>query len=470
MQFTSLFFLFLFLPLSVAIYLLMPSVKGKNAALLFTSLLFYTIGQPQYLPVLLLTAAVNQFFARRIVPGQKKTLLLPLLFNLLLLVFFKYTNFLLGIFGITAADGSGVLSLALPLGISYFTFQLISYQIDIYRNKIVPAPSYGRLLLFISMFPKMPMGPIVRYADISEQFDSRKTNPQAIFRGLVRFCVGLGKKVLLADYCARLITSLSPVNTGLAAWAVAIVFVFQLYFDFSGYADMAIGLGRVFGFRYPENFDLPFASGSVSELWRRWHMTLGSFFKDYVYIPLGGNRKGLPRQIFNLLVVWLLTGLWHGASWNFVLWGLYFFVLLALEKLLWKYLEKLPRVLRRLMTLFFIVVGFVLLSFDNAADALSLWGTMFAPEAFWSAAVWTKLRSSIPLLLVCLAGCTVLPRMVAMIWSGLFAERQRGKRLAVTPKRAFYAVSLMIFALVLLYFSTVSLVGLGTSPSIYANF
>ncbi len=470
MQFTSLFFLFLFLPLCLAVYLLIPSVKAKNAVLLIASLLFYAAGQPQYLPLLLVSAFINQYLACRIVPGQKKTLFLPILFNLLVLIFFKYTNFLLGIFGWTGADGTGVLKLALPLGISYYTFQLLAYQIDIYRNKTAPAPSYWRVLLLISMFPKIPMGPIVRYADIESQLDSRKTGPQAIFRGLVRFCVGLGKKVLIADYVARLIKELSPANTGLAAWAVAILFVFQLYYDFSGYADMAIGLGRVFGFRYPENFDLPFASASVSELWRRWHMSLGSFFKDYVYIPLGGNRKGKVRQILNLLVVWLLTGLWHGASWNFVLWGLFFFVLLALEKLLWPVLEKLPYFVRNLLTLIAIVIGWVFLAYTDAAGTMSALRAMFAPDVFWSAAVWTKLRGAIPLIVLCILGCTVLPRWIAMIWSSLFAERQRGRSLSVTPKRAFYAVSLMIFALVLLYFSTVSIVGLGTSNSIYANF
>lgn len=471
MEFTSLFFLFLFLPLSLAVYLLMPSTRAKNAVLLVASLLFYAIGQPQYLPLLLVSALVNQFFACRIVPGQKKTLVWPLAFNLLMLIFFKYTNFLLSLVGITAADGSNVLKLALPLGISYFTFQLISYQVDIYRNKTAPAPSYGRLLLFISMFPKMPMGPIVRYSEISEQFDRRRSSAQAAFRGMVRFCVGLGKKVLLSDYCARLITSLSPAETGLAAWATALAFLFQLYFDFSGYADMAIGLGRVFGFRYPENFDLPFTSLSVGEFWRRWHMTLGSFFKDYVYIPLGGNRRGKARQIFNLLVVWLLTGLWHGASWNFVLWGLYFFVFIMIEKLLGERLEKIPRVLRRIVTAFVCMVGISLASCSDMQSAMALWGAMFAPETFWSAAVWAKLRGSILLLIACALGCTALPRMLSMIWSSLFAERRRGgKSLQITPKRAFYAASLMIFALLLLYFSTVSIVGLGSSPSIYANF
>ena len=346
MEFSSLFFIYVFLPLTAAIYFLIPGIRRKNVVLIAASLLFYAMGQPVYLFLLLGLSYVNYYFGTLLAEKNRKLLIIAVSVNLLALGLFKYLDFLLGIFGLHVEGGVLLTALrtltqslnsllgtsfrapttALPLGISFYTFQALSYLIDIYRGKNRGAERFSDFLLYICMFPKMAQGPIVRYEQIAPQLTQRRTNPRMIFDGILRFATGLAKKVLLADYAGKVISNLASDPAGLTflgAWLSAFLFLFQIYFDFSGYTDMAIGIGRIFGFRYPENFDLPYVSTSITEFWRRWHMTLGSFFRDYVYIPLGGNRKGRGRQILNLLVVWALTGLWHGASWNFVLWGLY---------------------------------------------------------------------------------------------------------------------------------------------------
>lgn len=475
MELASLFFIYVFLPLTVAVYFLIPSMRGKNAVLTAASLIFYAVGKPLYLLVLLGSAVVNHLLAKRIVPARRATLVLPVALNLLLLIVFKYLDFFLGIFGVHGADGGGVLNWALPLGISFYTFQLISYHIDIYRGKTRPAATFSKLLLYISMFPKMPVGPIVRYCDVEKQLDSRRTNPRAIFEGSIRFLIGLAKKVLIADYAAKVVTELAPAQIGIAAWFSALMYLFRIYFDFSGCSDMAIGLGRVFGFRYGENFDLPYTSRSVTEFWRRWHISLGSFFRDYVYIPLGGNRKGKLRQILNMAVVWALTGLWHGASWNYVIWGLYFFLLLTAEKQLLPRLERLPYLLRNLLTMFFVLIGWVIFSHESFAELGAAFAAMFAPKQFWSGSVWVQIRSSIPLLLLCIVGSSVLPRWFGMIWSGIFAQKQacradRSFARKVTLRKLIYAVSLLAYGLLLLWLCTVSLVGSTAAPSLYAAY
>lgn len=475
MEFSSLFFLYIFLPLTLAVYFLVPSMRAKNAVLTVASLIFYATGRPLYLLVLLGSAFVNYALGKRVQPNRRGTLVLPVAVNLLLLVFFKYLNFFLGIFGIHGAEGGDVLKLALPLGISFFTFQAIAYHADIYRGKTQPAAQFSKLLLYLSMFPKMPVGPIVRYSEVEPQLMRRRTNSRAIFEGGIRFLVGLAKKVLIADYAAKVITELAPAQIGMAAWFSALMYMFQIYFDFSGCSDMAIGLGRVFGFRYCENFDLPYASRSVTEFWRRWHMSLGSFFRDYVYIPLGGNRKGKARQILNMAVVWALTGLWHGASWNYILWGLYFFVLLSVEKQLMPKLESWPFLLRNLLTMFFVLMGWVIFSHENLSELGAAFAAMFAPKQFWSGAVWVQIRNSLPLFLLCIVGSSVLPRWFSLIWSGLFAQKQecranRAFARKITVRKVIYAVSLFAYGLLLLWLCTVSLVGSTGAPSLYAAF
>lgn len=468
MEFSSLYFIYLFLPLTLAVYFLMPGMKQKNMILIVASLLFYAMGQPYYLPLLLLTAYVNYVLSWRLDAEHPSTLVLPIVLNVGVLFIFKYLNFLLGIFGITAADGGNALNLIAPIGISFYTFQLVSYQVDVYRRKCDPARSFSKLLLYISMFPKMMMGPIVRYEQIERQLDRRRSNPRAVFQGLVRFAVGLAKKVLIADYAYNVYAQLEMEKTGAAAWLGALMFMFYIYFEFSGCTDMAIAMGRIFGFRYPENFDLPYTSRSITEFWRRWHMTLGSFFRDYVYIPLGGNRRGKARQLLNLLAVWALTGLWHGAKWNFVLWGLYFFLLLSVEKQLLPKLERLPNLVRTLITMFFVLLGWVLFANEDMSVLRDVFARMFGKGAFWSASVGVILKNSLPLILLCIVGSTALPRMIGFVWSGLFLRREKNDTFSL--RECVYIVGMLLFAALLVYFCTASLVGAASKPSLYASF
>ena len=454
MEFSNLFFLYIFLPLTLAVYFLVPQMRGKNYVLITASLIFYAMGQPYYLPLLLLTAYANYALAYRVQDGNRAMLAVAVGGNLAVLLLFK----LLGQFT----------SVALPIGISFYTFQLVSYQVDVYRGKTRPAQYFTKLLLYVSMFPKMVMGPIVRYEQVEKQLERRKTNPKAIFEGLIRFVVGLAKKVLIADYAYSVYDQLSNQAFGGAAWLGALMFMFYIYFEFSGCTDMAIGLGRVFGFRYAENFDVPYASSSITEFWRRWHITLGSFFRDYVYIPLGGNRKGRARQILNLLVVWALTGLWHGTSLNFILWGLYFFVLLAIEKQITPKLERLPFAVRNLLTMFFVLIGWVLFAHENIAELGNTFAMMFGKGAFWSGSVTVILKNSVPLILMCLLGSSVLPRWFAAIWSILLVRQKKQNRFSLL--QTLHAVSLFLFAALLLYLCTASLVGASSKPSLYASF
>lgn len=454
MEFSNLFFLYLFLPLTLAVYFLVPQMRGKNYVLIAASLIFYAMGHPYYLPLLLLTAYANYALAHRVEKVNRTLLAVAVGGNLGFLLLFK----LLGQF-------AGV---ALPIGISFYTFQLVSYQVDVYRGKTRPAQYFSKLLLYVSMFPKMVMGPIVRYEQVEKQLERRRTNPKAIFEGLIRFVVGLAKKVLIADYAYGVYDQLSKQAFGGAAWLGALMFMFYIYFEFSGCTDMAIGLGRVFGFRYAENFDVPYASSSITDFWRRWHITLGSFFRDYVYIPLGGNRKGKGRQILNLLAVWALTGLWHGTSLNFILWGLYFFILLAIEKQIMPKLERLPFVVRNLITMFFVLIGWVLFAHENMAELGNTFAMMFGKGVFWNGSVTVILKNSIPLIVLCLLGSSVLPRWFAAIWSILLVRQKKQNRFSLP--QTLHAISLFLFAALLLYLCTASLVGASSKPSLYASF
>lgn len=456
------------MPLIFIIYYLVPRMEQKNTVLLAASLVLYAFGQLYYLPLLLLTAYVNYRLADFVTPGKKSSLALPLALNIGVLVLFKYLNFLLSIFGVTGADGGAAVSLAAPIGISFYTFQLIAYHVDIYREKSEPAENFKKFLLFLSLFPKMPMGPIIRYGQIEQQLYQRKIQPRAVFQGLVRFAAGLAKKVLIADYAYAFYLQFSQQKFGAAAWLGALFYMFYIYFEFSGCTDMAIAMGRMFGFRFPENFDVPYASKSITEFWRRWHMTLGSFFRDYVYIPLGGNRKGRARQILNLFIVWALTGLWHGAHWNYLIWGLYFFVLLTAEKLLIDKLDRLPFAVRNLITMFLVLIGWVIFANEDLSALGASLGRMFGAGSFWGAQVGVLLKNALPLLALCLIGSSVLPRWLSAIWSNVFLRNAKGNRFSVW--QCVYAAGMLIFAAVLLYLCTVSLAGAASKPSLYASF
>ena len=493
MEFSDLLFLYILLPLTLLVYFLMPDIRKKNRVLLVVSLLFFGLQQPLYLPLILGLSWMNWKMALGIRPGARHTLVLPVALNIAVLGLFKYLDFFLGILGVGTEDGC-LLSLlktmvnglndlgfsfreptsVLPIGLSFYIFSVLSYLVDVYRQVVPAETSFGQLLLYLLMFPKLLQGPIVRYEQIRGQLRERRTNPRMIFEGAQRFVLGLSKKVLLADYAGRLVAELASGAadmTFVGAWLSALAFFFQIYFDFSGYSDMAIGLGRIFGLTYCENFDLPYTSRSITEFWRRWHISLGSFFRDYVYIPLGGNRKGRGRQVLNMLVVWTLTGLWHGASWNYVIWGLYFFLLLTTEKLLMPRLEKLPGALRTAGTLTLVLFGWVIFSHEDLRALAGALGAMFGLQGFAAAGVWTKFLNSLPLLLVCALGSSGLPRIAGRILAGVFdMDRKRKRSGTATVPRVTYLIAAFLAMAVLLGLCTVSLVGSTSAPSIYGNF
>lgn len=365
-------------------YILAKDIHKKNLVMLAFSLIFYTWGEPLYIILLLAMTFVNWMFSLQIeryrgTRRAKQFIVLTVVVDLALLAIFKYTTFILGSMNSGFGMALPIPNIVLPIGISFYTFQILTYVVDVYRGEVPAQKKFSYLLLYVSLFHQLIAGPIVRYKDIIDEIEDRTTRHSDVSKGINRFVTGLGKKVLLANACGSLADkillsdALVAQNTMaetmahltaqpvLSLWLGVLMFMLQIYLDFSAYSDMAIGMGQMIGFHYKENFDYPYLSRSVSEFWRRWHMTLGSFFKDYVYIPLGGNRKGIVRTFVNLFVVWVLTGLWHGASWNFALWGLYFFILIAIEKLfLGELLERIPRVYSHIYLLFTVFFGWIL--------------------------------------------------------------------------------------------------------------
>ena len=384
MLFSSIPFLYYFLPLTLLCYFLAPR-RAKNAVLLLFSLVFYAWGEPKY--VLFMVASILQgyLFGRlvekyRNYPRRSKLFLtVSVLFSLLLLGYCKYADFFIRSFNAVTGLSVPLLRVALPIGISFYTFQILSYVVDVYRGTVVAQRNLIDLGTYIAMFPQLIAGPIVRYADIEPQLKERRSTPDMIAAGAQRFVLGLAKKVLIANVLYQLITVYKSTTqpSVLYSWMYAAAYMLHIYFDFSGYSDMAIGLGKIFGFHFAENFNYPYISRSATEFWRRWHMSLGSWFRDYVYIPMGGNRVAPVRRYFNILVVWILTGLWHGADWNFVLWGLFFAVFLIMEKgFLLKPLQKLP-VLSHLYTLLLVAVSFVIFDSAGLSEAATHLGRMF---------------------------------------------------------------------------------------------
>jgi len=382
MLFSSIPFLYYFLPAVVGIYFLAPG-KLKNTVLLLSSLFFYGWGEPKLLLLMIFTIVL--FWGCGLAIGRSKTqqqkkgwLLVSVVISVALLGLFKYADFFIGTFNSLTGLGIPMLRLALPVGISFYTFQCLSYTIDVYRQRVLPQKNILSFGAYVSMFPQLIAGPIVRYSDIDRMLEERTHSLEQCALGLRRFLVGLGKKVILADNFA-LLTSLfrqSDEKSVLFCWLYAVAFMLNIYFDFSGYSDMAIGLGRIFGFDFPENFNYPYISRSVTEFWRRWHMTLGGWFRDYVYIPLGGNRVRRSRWVCNILTVWMLTGLWHGAAWNFVLWGLLFGVMLMVEKWI-PAIQKMPSILRHGYVLLVVCLSFVLFNAESLSMAAADIGRMF---------------------------------------------------------------------------------------------
>ena len=416
MLFSSIPFLFAFLPLTAALYCAVPK-KLKNGVLLLFSLVFYGWGEPKYLLLMLFSITQGYVFGLLIERTREKRrskvyLTASVFVSLLLLGYCKYVDFFIGSFNSLTGLSVPLLRVALPIGISFYTFQILSYTIDVYRGDVPAQRNYVNLALYIAMFPQLIAGPIVRYSDIAPQLESRTHSMENAAYGIRRFTVGLSKKILIANILAEPVSFFkdSAEKSVLFFWLYAVACTLQIYFDFSGYSDMAIGLGRIFGFRFSENFDYPYISGSITEFWRRWHISLGTWFRDYLYIPLGGNRVGKFRWFFNIFVVWFATGIWHGAAWNFVLWGLIYAVLLVNEKLWLLKPLKNSRILNHVYTMFFVVIGFVLFDAESVGAAFSALGAMFgfaglpavSPEAVYT------LKSYAVVLIVAVIGATPL--------------------------------------------------------------
>ena len=390
MVFSDLFFIYVFLALNLLCYVIAPGLKAKNAVMIVFSMVFYSWAGPVYLLLMVGLVLVNWILAllvgkSRSKGGKRFWLLLSCAISLGALGFFKYANFIaenLKMMGVAAGSFAWVV---LPIGISFYTFQILSYVVDVYRGEVKPQTSFWRLLLYVSMFHQCIAGPIVRYQHIAAEITDRRVDSVEFAKGITRFTVGLAKKAMLANVCAKIADTvlladavasdgakltenieLLSKQPAAALWLGVLAFMLQIYLDFSAYSDMAIGMGLMIGFHYHENFNYPYVADSVTDFWRRWHISLSSFFRDYVYIPLGGNRKGLPRKLLNMLVVWFLTGLWHGASWNFVLWGLYFFLFLVIENLGWRdLLKKLPKFVGHVYLLVVVFFGWILFRFEQ---------------------------------------------------------------------------------------------------------
>lgn len=409
MVFSSITFLYFFLPAVLLIYYISPK-KIKNIVLLLSGLFFYAWGEPVYVVIMIFSLFID-YAAGLIIDkyddNQKKrtaALLVSLIINLGLLGVFKYSGFFAGIFGIE------IKQLPLPIGISFYTFQSMSYTIDMYMRKIKVQRSFLNFATYVSLFPQIVAGPIVRYEDVQNEIDSRKTNIFLLGEGAGIFVRGLSKKVLLANNIGLLWTEIKGMEyselSAATAWIGILAFTFQIYYDFSGYSDMAVGLGKMLGFNFPENFDHPYISRSVSEFWRRWHITLGSWFKSYVYIPLGGNRCGKLKTLRNTLIVWGLTGFWHGASWNFIIWGLYFGGFIILEKIwLGKKLERLPSLLSIFYTFFIVVIGWVLFDTANLSSAGEFYKAMFGGNGkLFDSIAFYEIKNYALIFLLCIIG------------------------------------------------------------------
>lgn len=468
MVFSSLLFVFLFLALNLVSQAALRGARQKNIAMLLFSLVFFSWAGPRYVVLLLLDTALCWFFAICIErEPQRKKLHLSLCMALVLLVLgiFKYTGFLMGNLQSLFGWPEVIPQIVLPIGISFYTFQLISYVVDVYRGEVRAQKKYWILLLYASLFHQCIAGPIVRYRDVAQDLAKRQVHAEEVSRGISRFTVGLAKKAVLANSVAVLADRWLPMTTeGLAKiptaglWLGGLCYMLQIYLDFSAYSDMAIGMGLMCGFHYKENFNYPYIASSVTDFWRRWHISLSTFFRDYVYIPLGGNRRGKGRQLLNLFIVWGLTGLWHGASWNFLLWGLYYGVILIIEKVwLQKPLQKAPGVVQRLYSLLLIVLGWVIFALTDFGAIGNYFAALFGAHGGADAQTMYLLTTNISLLLVAALACTRWPAHAA------------NDLLARLPQAAQTLLRCLFYAAVLLM-CVAFLVGDSYNPFLYFRF
>ena len=410
MLFSSITFIYYFLPILLLVYFIVPK-KYKNLVLLIFSLIFYFLGEPKYIVILILSCLLNYYFGKKVSTDKNKKLwlIISIIYNVGQLLVFKYTDFFIENINNIFNSGINYLYIVMPIGISFFTFQAMGYVFDIYMGKHKPASRLLDFMTYISLFPQLVAGPIVRYSNIEKELVKRESNFDKFGEGITRFVIGLSKKVLLANVLGEFAGDLVEVDL-LSSWLKPILFTLQIYFDFSGYSDMAIGLGLIFGFRFLENFNYPLIASSITDFWRRWHMSLSSWFRDYVYIPLGGNRKGLLKQIRNIFVVWFLTGFWHGASWNFIIWGLYFGVILVIEKMFLKKLIDRTKVLKYIYTSIIVVISFLIFSTDNTKDIFVSLGNMFMINdiPLTSSSTIYYLKNNLVLLIISIIGATPL--------------------------------------------------------------
>ena len=463
MLFSSIPFLFYFLPCVLLVYFAMPP-KGRNTVLLAASLFFYGWGEPKFLLFMVFAIVQGYVFARLIERGRRKKLFLTLslVLSFALLAYCKYADFFIENFNAVTGLSLSLLKIALPIGISFYTFQIASYEIDVYRGDVAAQRNFIDFAAYVAMFPQLIAGPIVRYRDIAPQLKERTHSLEAAASGASRFAVGLAKKVLIANVLAQLVSAYkaSAEQTILYTWLYALAFALQIYFDFSGYSDMAIGLGRIFGFTFPENFAYPYISKSITEFWRRWHISLGTWFRDYLYIPLGGSRCSRARHIFNILVVWMATGFWHGAAWNFIFWGLFYAVLLIAEKFFLLPALKRGSVLPRVYVLLAVTLGFVLFDASSMSNALHRLGALFgvgAAPGLGTEALY-MLRSYGVVLVLAVLGATPLP-------ARLLKKAQEAKPLAPVM-----AAAAPLGTLVLLALCTAFLVDGSFNPFLYFRF
>ena len=473
MVFSSLIFVFVFFVIYLTVYRLVDD-RHKNMVLLVVSLVFYAWGGPEFLVLLVGETFVSWFTALCIGRSESRGtrrawLAADLVIMLGLLAYFKYAMWiagtLQGLFGVPEA----IPNIVLPIGISFYTFQLISYTVDVYTEKVAYQPSYWKLLLYSSLFFQCIAGPIVRYETVANEIDHRSVRQMDVYEGTRRFCIGLAKKAVLANACASVADTLLPVGTDgiysqvtAGLWLGMLFYMLQIYFDFSAYSDMAIGMGRMVGFRFLENFDYPYQCVSVKDFWRRWHISLSTFFRDYVYIPLGGSRCATLTWVRNMFVVWFLTGLWHGASWNYILWGLYFFVFLLLERFVIR--DRLPRALAHVYALVVVYFGWVLFKFENFSELGSVLVGMlgFSSGGLMSMEVQTLFLQNVFLLVFCVIACTNLGRQVRD------ALHELSRSSAVTLK--IFGVTEFLVPIALLVVSVIALTGASYNPFIYFQF
>ena len=447
MLFSSISFVYYFLPLVLIVYFSVPK-KLKNYWLLASSLFFYFWGEPVFTALMLSSIAVNFLLGlyigkKRGAVSSRRVLAAAIIANLLVLGFFKYADFVISIINGVTGAGMPLLRLPLPLGISFYTFQIISYVVDVYRGEVGVTKNPLNFATYVSFFPQRLAGPIVNYKTVQNELTDRRHSMADFAQGAERFVIGLAKKVLIADQLTELYAAAaSPAQNSVAfSWLSVIIFALQVYFDFSGYSDMAIGLGRVFGFKFLENFNYPFISSSISEFWRRWHISLGTWFREYLYIPLGGSRVSRLKWLRNLFVVWFATGLWHGASWNFILWGLYFGVMLGLEKIvLGRLIEKWPSAIRHFYTIAIVTFSFVIFQNETVLAGIKQFGAMFGAAklpAFGAETLYV-LRSFALLIVIAIIGATPLPKKIAL------ALRTKAPKVMTIAEPVFIACMLLL--------------------------